>query len=55
MAALKQVSLCANAGDQSETHLIAHSLGTYLMGLALRKRANIHLGRIGFAHFFVTI
>jgi len=43
---LKQVSFYANADDQSETHLIAHSLGTYLMGLALRKRANIHLGRI---------
>ena len=43
---LKQVSLYAKPDDQSETHLIAHSLGTYLMGLALRKRANIHLGRI---------
>lgn len=43
---LKQVSLYAQPDDQSETHLIAHSLGTYLMGLALRKRANIHLGRI---------
>ncbi|MGB7283340.1 MAG: hypothetical protein WBE13_13840 [Candidatus Acidiferrum sp.] len=43
---LKQVTRYAVADDQSETHLIAHSLGTYLMGLALRKRSNIHLGRI---------
>lgn len=43
---LNQVSPYARADDQMETHLIAHSLGTYLMGLALRKRANIHLGRI---------
>jgi len=43
---LNQVSVYAKPDDQSETHLIAHSLGTYLMGLALRKRSNIHLGRI---------
>ncbi len=43
---LTQVSQYARPEDQSETHLIAHSLGTYLMGLALRKRENIHLGRI---------
>lgn len=43
---LSQASVYARADDQLETHLIAHSLGTYLMGLALRKRTNIHLGRI---------
>lgn len=45
---LQQVSSYARPDDQSETHLIAHSLGTFLMGLALRKRPDVHLGRIVF-------
>jgi pimeloyl-ACP methyl ester carboxylesterase len=43
---LQQIGSYATPEDQSETHLIAHSLGTYLMGLALRKRPDIHLGRV---------
>ena len=45
---LQQVSNYARPDDQSETHLIAHSLGTFLMGLALRKRPDVHLGRVVF-------
>lgn len=43
---LTQLSPYARPEDQTDTHVIAHSLGTFLMGLALRKRQNIHLGRI---------
>jgi pimeloyl-ACP methyl ester carboxylesterase len=43
---IRQTEGYARPEDQSETHLIAHSLGTFLMGTALRKRAEFHLGRI---------
>ncbi|HEV7514550.1 MAG TPA: hypothetical protein VGO27_22845 [Candidatus Acidoferrum sp.] len=43
---LQQVSSYARPDDQSETHLIAHSLGTFLMGSVLRKRPDVHLGRV---------
>jgi len=36
----------AQLQNQSHTHLIAHSLGTYLTGRALRTRSDFYLGRI---------
>jgi hypothetical protein len=45
---LQQASDYAQPAYQSKTHLIAHSLGTYLIGRALRTRAYFHVGRIVF-------
>jgi len=43
---LRQASPYAQRPFQPQTHLIAHSLGTYLMGRALRDRPEFHLGRV---------
>jgi len=43
---LTQASPYAQRRFQQETHLIAHSLGTYLIGRALRARPEFHLGRV---------
>ncbi len=45
---LGQASRYAQRPYQSQTHLIAHSLGTYLTGRALRTRSEFHVGRIVF-------
>src|SRR5438552_2261476 len=43
---LNEAGPYAQPQSQSQTHLIAHSLGTYLTGRALRTRAEFYLGRI---------
>lgn len=43
---LANTSPYASRFHQSHTHVIAHSLGTYLIGRALRTRSDFHLGRI---------
>jgi pimeloyl-ACP methyl ester carboxylesterase len=46
--AYRQASDFARADSQQRTHLIAHSLGTYLMGRALKSRPDVHVGRVVF-------
>lgn len=43
---LRQAGSYAQRLDQEQTHLIAHSLGTYLIGRALLKRPEFYLGRV---------
>jgi len=43
---LSQAGPYAQPASQSETHLIAHSLGSYLAGHALKTRGDFHVGRV---------
>jgi pimeloyl-ACP methyl ester carboxylesterase len=43
---LSEAGPYAQPASQSDTHLIAHSFGTYLAGCALRRREDFHVGRV---------
>jgi len=43
---LKQTGDYARPAKQTQTHIIAHSLGTYLTGRALQTRNDFHIGRV---------